>query len=52
LSQEAEVGVRLRWKAQRGWRASQASTLGACGWHSCRGRRGSACQLRPGARQH
>src|SRR5499433_2146154 len=26
LSQEAEVGV--KWKVQRGWRASQASTLG------------------------
>ena len=26
LSQEAEVGV--KWKVQRGWRVSQASTLG------------------------
>ena len=26
LSQEAEVGV--KWKIQRGWRASQAKTLG------------------------
>jgi hypothetical protein len=26
LSQEAKVGV--KWKVQRGWRASQASTLG------------------------
>src|SRR5262249_26766604 len=29
LSQEAEVGV--KWKVQRGWRTSQASTLG-CLW--------------------
>ena len=29
LSQEAEVGA--KWKVQRGWRASQASTLG-CLW--------------------
>ena len=29
LSQEAEVGV--KWKVQRGWRASQARTLG-CLW--------------------
>src|SRR5215831_6264521 len=33
LSQEAEVGV--KWKIQRGCRASQANTLG-CLWHSCR----------------
>src|SRR6185503_3764824 len=41
LSQEAEVGV--KWKVQRGWRASQASTpafaragfWGAYGWRSC-----------------
>src|SRR6516165_9509349 len=29
LSQDAEVGV--KWKVQRGWRASQANTLG-CLW--------------------
>jgi hypothetical protein len=28
VRQEAEVGV--KWKVQRGWRDSQASTLGCC----------------------
>jgi hypothetical protein len=58
LSQEAEVGV--KWKVQRGWRDSQASTpaFARAGfwdvyeWHSCRGRRESACQPRLGARRH
>ena len=49
LSQEDEVGV--KWKVQRGWRASHWRRRDACGRRSCRGSHGRSCRRELRARR-